>query len=196
MIMRASALRSRWCGLGGEPVGGGDAERADRALAPTVPRAMPLPMPSSSSVFATSSISAARRSAVDQHPVEIVVGPARPVGARPARVERGGTSSATPAASRGEEAFGGQRLDPLDHHRAQHLDRRGAADRRRRPRRWLKPMRGERRAPASACGPLTSSGTARRGGMDRRHHRDVGITAARRLDRRRRGLLGRRARRC
>ena len=62
------------------------------------------------------------------HAVEIIVGQLRPIDAGPARIERRGHLVDDAGAAAGEEAFGGERLDPLDHHRSQHLDGRGAAD--------------------------------------------------------------------
>ena len=124
--------------------------------------------------------------AVGAHPAEIVIGARRPVRPRPARVERGRDLVGDAGLARGEEAFGGQRLDPLHHHRAQHLDRRGAADRPVDPAR-AEAQRGKRGA---GVGPADQQRHREPRGMDRRHHRDVGIGGARRLDQPRRFLLG------
>src|SRR5690606_39187069 len=66
--------------------------------------------------------------AVDDHPIKIIVEARRPVGPGPARIERRHDLVEHPGCMRGKRTLGTQRLDALDHYRADHLLRRGCAN--------------------------------------------------------------------
>ena len=67
-------------------------------------------------------------------------------------------------ARRGEEALVGERLHPLDHHAAHHLDRRGGADLGTGDRYPHGKIAAGSARPRSACGPASSIGVWWRAG--------------------------------
>ena len=88
----------------------------------------------------------------------------------------------------GEHAFGDQRLEPFHHDRADHLDRRGRADRPIVDRR-LHAERGERGGRIARMRAADEQRRAVKARMDGRHHRHVDVTRPRGVDLFRRALF-------
>ena len=120
--------------------------------------------------------------AMRHHPLEHVGGALPPVEARVGFVERIEHRLDHAGLLSGENAFADQRLEPLHHDRADHLDGGGAADRSGVDRHGhaQRCKRGRRRFGVRAADEERRAVQAR---MHGRHHGDIDITSARRFDR-------------